>query len=702
LLPALSLLPGGAPPADAQTRTFRDERRKVPHDIREVVVDNTGPQLRVSVWHKAKRWRGQVVLKLDTAGNGRPEYKVSVRHGYKRPKARFQHRNGSRWRCGGNRWVASKATRRLTRMVVPRRCISGGATKLGVKAIVWPERGRADRKRTPGVPATVPTPPAPQPPPPTPPKQTAPNVLMFVVDDMRWDDLRVMPRTRAWLQQGGTQFTNSFSPYPLCCPARSSIFTGKYTHNHEVYSHTPPWGFHAFDDRSTIATWLKSAGYQTMLLGKYLNGYGSQPPRGATTGDSLHYVPPGWTDWRAAFEPPSGPAGQGRGGLHRYYGTELTLNGTRFQSLAGQYQTDAYGAIMDQYVDQQKWTTQPYFSYVSFTAPHAGNPRQAIDPPKAVVGGDGQTREFVTPASPQRHWSKFRDQAPSGTTWTDRDTSDRPADLPYTPLNAAEKSAITQVNAKRLQALFTVDEAIDRTMRSLRDAGELGNTYVIFTSDNGYYLGEQGIRQGKLLPYEAALRVPLLMRGPGIPAGATRTDPFSTVDLAPTIMQMAGRTPPASVDGQGMLPVAKGGDRGWTRPILVNTGPGSVVRESDESGTELGHLTDPGAVDNRYILGIRTKRWVYLNRAGGFEELFDLTTDPRQTNNLLDNGSAPASADLTQQQATLDAQARARARTATAPADDPQVVLEQMRAELAKLKDCAGASCRPTLPPELQ
>ncbi|HEX4976508.1 MAG TPA: sulfatase-like hydrolase/transferase, partial [Nocardioides sp.] len=128
-----------------------------------------------------------------------------------------------------------------------------------------------------------------------------PNIVFIMVDDMRDDDLRFMPSTRATIRDRGVRFVNSFSPYPLCCPARSSVFSGQYTHNHGVYTVYADYGFHAFDDSRTLATMLDRAGYATTYLGKYLNRYGVDPPHGVSTGNSLRYVPPGWDMWRASL-----------------------------------------------------------------------------------------------------------------------------------------------------------------------------------------------------------------------------------------------------------------------------------------------------------------------------------------------------------------------------------------------------------------
>ncbi len=136
---------------------------------------------------------------------------------------------------------------------------------------------------------------------------------------------------------------------------------------------------------------------------------------------------------------------------------------------------------------------------------------------------------------------------------------------------------------QRAEALSLVDAQVARTIRTLRETGQLDNTYVVFTSDNGYFLGEHRMRQGKILPYEPSLRVPLMIRGPGIPAGQVRSDPFTMIDFAPTILAAAGIRAPASVDGESLLEVARSGDRGWNRGILTETGPRAVSQDAEES-----------------------------------------------------------------------------------------------------------------------
>ena len=149
---------------------------------------------------------------------------------------------------------------------------------------------------------------------------------MVMADDMRTDDLRFMPSVRRLLVGTGLNFRNSFSPYPLCCPARASFLTGRYAHNHHVYSHASPYGFQSFDDHATLATALQQSGYQTGFVGKYLNGYGAENSL-VTGGPSFRYVPAGWTDWYGAVERPAGSPYRS-GGTYNYWHTLFNVNGT--------------------------------------------------------------------------------------------------------------------------------------------------------------------------------------------------------------------------------------------------------------------------------------------------------------------------------------------------------------------------------------
>ena len=653
VVPALAT--GAAESARADTVTFRDTAGGPTgaHRIVRVRIDNTGPRVGVAVRHAGEAWIGRVTLSLDTTGDPSADHVAGISHA-QRPRARAIDVDGTPWRCPGMT-IASPPLERVTRLFFHRSCAEL-APKLGVRVAVDPVRGRTHVQSTPLVE-----------------NQSRPNILVLVTDDMRADDLTYMPRTRKWLGDRGTTWTNSLAPYPLCCPARASIFTGKYSHNHDVFSQKPPYGFSAFDDSSTIATWLQDAGYRTALLGKYLNGYGGQPRFGSDSGSSVRYTPPGWDDWQGAIDGGLAPDHPKNGGTYRYWDTTLSRNQGRGLRNLTAYQTYAYGDIENGVIRKAASSDRPFFSYVGFTAPHVGQPREPGDP-VPVTRDDGNVTDMRTPAVPAPLRGSFDSlitEAP-GAEWLDPDSTDKPEELLdgiQVPPNKREKAGMLEVTRQRAESLRAVDNTIARIMLTLANTGELADTYVVFTSDNGYFLGEQGVRLGKTLPYEPALRTPLLIRGPGIPAGQVRTDPFLSIDLAPTIMQMADGPIPASVDGEGLLDVAQLGDRGWDRTVLVNTGPRSTIRDTDESGVPVDP-EDPGPNDQRYLLGVRTAHYLYTDRASGFEELYDLGS-PEQYINLV---------------------------------DDPQyaTVVEELRSQLHQIRACAGAGCQVLLPEGLR
>jgi len=498
-----------------------------------------------------------------------------------------------------------------------------------------------------------------------------PNVVVITVDDMREDELVYMPKTRALLADAGVTFENSFSPYPLCCPARSSFLTGLYTHNHEVWSHAEPWGFKVLKDADTLPVWLQQAGYDTVFLGKYLNGYGAQPAPDGSSPTSTTYIPPGWSDWRGAIDGGPGPDFPDKdGGTYRFFNTTLNDNG-EFYLEPGRYQSDVFGDLSSQIIADNAGDDRPFFFWANYVAPHHGQPGEPDDP-KPIKRDDGATTRFQTTARPAEVRGRFDavlTEAPGAA--GEDDVSDKPFfinELP--PLNAAEQSGLLETARQRAEALSVVDDQVEKTIASLEASGELDQTIVAFTSDNGYFLGEHRIRQGKILPYEPALAVPLLVRGPGIPAGEVRTDPFTSIDFAPTILQAAATTVDWPLNGRSMLDVARSGDRGWDRAVLTETGPRNVVADLDESGPTL-RAKDPGPTAQRFSQGVRTKNFLYVEHASGEVELYDMRTDPGQLTNLAGQASyAP------------DEEALART--------------------LDKLRNCRGGACQAPLPPRLR
>jgi arylsulfatase A-like enzyme len=416
---------------------------------------------------------------------------------------------------------------------------------------------------------------------------TEPNVLFVLTDDMRASDLSYMPETRKLLAGGGVKFNKAFVTNSLCCPSRATILRGQYAHNHQILSNRLPLGgfdkFRSLDlEDSTIATWLHDAGYDTMLIGKYFNGY-----------DNTTYVPPGWDEW------------------HGYLG-DYVQSDTYQINENGQINTYNRSQIHDTDLFADKAATflqntaggAPFFMYLSTNAPH--NPTFAA----------------------QRHQAMFSHvPLPAPPSLNEEDISDKPAWMRNTPsLTPEEVGQLRQRYRQRLRSLQSVDEMVGRLVRVLGETQELSNTYVVFTSDNGLHLGEHRINKKKWTAYEEAIRVPLLVRGPGVPSGTSRSQMVLNNDLAPTFASWAGVTPPSFVDGRSLSPLlSTSPPASWRSALLVE-------HWQDENG-------DPYAATIPDYTAVRTGRHLFTRYATGETELYDLSNDPNELESLHNTAS---------------------------------------------------------------
>lgn len=451
----------------------------------------------------------------------------------------------------------------------------------------------------------------------------APNIVLIYTDDQALEDMVAMPRTLALLGEQGTTFTNGYSPYPLCCPARASILTGQYSHNHGVLGNGsedhPLGGWEAFDESSTVATWLSAAGYQTAYVGKYLNHYGE--------GD-ISQNPPGWDEWHVSVA----------GG--NYFSTRLVENGD-LNVYSDIYQTDLYANLSVDMIEQIAPDAQPFFLVSAFYGPHSGRPEEPDDP-TVTLGVN-----MLTPAVAPRHRDAFAGTPlPMDPSFNEADVSDKPLEWASKKrLSTRLQEAMTESHQQRLEALLAVDEGIERIVAAVDAAGELDNTVFVFTTDNGWMQGQHRIHAGKAVPYEPALSVPFIIRGPGFPAGETRTQPVSLVDLAPTFADLAGATPDLVVDGLSLLPLAAAPQQWRDRPLVFMTGPRS--------------LTGPN-----HWMGVRARQWLYVEYDETDEvELYNMVNDPYQLRNQAGQPNLAA-------------------------------VQARLRDMLDRLRECSGASCR--------
>ncbi len=438
------------------------------------------------------------------------------------------------------------------------------------------------------------------------PAGAAPNVVVIETDDQTAESMRVMTRTQALLGLEGTTFANSFVSLSLCCPSRATLLTGRYAHNHGVRDIKPPYGgYEGLDHSETLAVWLQRAGYATVHLGKYLNHYGRRNPL---------EVPGGWSEWHGLVDPST----------YSYYRYVFNDDGV-LHKYGRVYQTDVITERAEEIVSRRAASPQPFFLYVGYLAPHNGLPREPGDPPG-----------MPTPVAAPRHAGAFAGtsfpRVPSFDEW---DVRDKPRSMRRPWLTWAKELAIDSHYRQELESLLAVDEGVERIVEALRRSGELEDTLIVFTSDNGFMHGEHRIPSGKVVPYEPSIRVPLLMRGPGVPRGVRADRLAANVDLAPTIMDVTGAQAPWAPDGLSLLSPAA------PRDILLE-GP---ARKRDGAPR---------------FAGLRTQRYKYVRRITGAVELYDLARDPHELRNLA--GRRPG----------LEA---------------------RMALRLARLRTCAGASC---------
>ncbi len=416
-----------------------------------------------------------------------------------------------------------------------------------------------------------------------------PNVVVLMTDDQTLRSMRALPRTRTLVGNQGARFANSFVSNPRCCPSRATFLTGQYSHNNGVLTNGPPiGGWQRLRGTSNwLPTWLRGAGYRTVHVGKFLNHYGLDDPT---------EVPPGWDEWYGTVDPTT----------YRYYGYTVNENGAlrtygrdrdpRF------YSTDFTGQRSARIVERLAPAAQPFFLSVAFLAPHTGSPHEPVDP--AGLG---------TPAIAERHRGAFASSAlPRGGAFNEADVSDKPPFLRRARLRPARIAAIEALYRQRLESLLAVDQAVEQIVAALRDSGELDNTLIVFTSDNGYLAGEHRLPHGKAKAYDPSIRVPLMIRGPGVPAGSQPRQMVVNADLAPTILDAARATAGRVLDGRSLLPLARDPALGANRPVLVEIAKGA------------GMLTT----------AIRTRRWMYAEHVNGASEFYDMAADPHQLRSL--------------------------------------------------------------------
>jgi N-acetylglucosamine-6-sulfatase len=410
-----------------------------------------------------------------------------------------------------------------------------------------------------------------------------PNIVFIMTDDQRWDELQFMPNLQNDLIDRGIQFRNGFVSNPLCCPARVTTLTGLYSGHNGVWSNMPKqhggWiTFHNLgEENHTIATVLHSAGYHTGLVGKYMNGYSEK---------RASWVPPGWDTWNAFTS-------------LEYYGPSESVNGDLESFPNGHYQTDIIGQQAVDFINNSP-QGQPLFLYWAPHAPHL--------PSTPLKQDEGSLRSSISPWRP-----------PS---YNESDVRDKPWYLQQiAPWDSQKQSKWDNVRENMLESLIDVDRWIGQIVDALQQTGRLDNTLLVFTSDNGYLLGEHRW-SGKVVPYDESIRVPWIVRWDAADfpeAGDTDDHLMANTDFATTFAEVAG-TSMGQTDGSNFADLADEpwNDGDWRTYFLIEHG---------------GQTQGDSATGITYC-GVRTENFMYAQYWNGFEELYDINGDSNELQNV--------------------------------------------------------------------
>lgn len=485
-----------------------------------------------------------------------------------------------------------------------------------------------------------------------------PNIIAIIADDLDVKTLNLalknkfMPNLQKYIISKGSSFTRFFVTNSLCCPSRATFLTGQYSHNHGVYTNesTSHGAIGAFNDSSTIATWLHAAGYRTGYVGKYLNGYGDSDLNndGVINDIDKKYVPPGWDDWQVLVDPTT----------YKVY--NYTINDNRnlvsYGSDPSAYQTDVLASRSADFITESHSLNgaAPFFLVVTPLAPHL-----EVDPLTFVNGQQYSDlwRWTIRPAP--RHVGTVDEKLPYSPSFNEDDVSDKPLELQQNrPLLALSDIVAVQSQFKdRLTSLRAVDDLIGTIVATLIENGELDTTVLMFTSDNGFMYGEHRLSE-KLYPYEESIRVPLYVASPGFSPVQEIAMFVANNDLAPSIAEFANVTPGVAVDGTSFVGLMQSPNTSWRKRFLIE------------------HWNAGGIFDVSSFAAVRTapdstvapaQLYVEYQDSNGSKEHYSFSIDPYQKQSMHNDSVA---LHMSQRQ--------------------------QLTQWLSSLKTCQGTSCHST------
>jgi N-acetylglucosamine-6-sulfatase len=414
-----------------------------------------------------------------------------------------------------------------------------------------------------------------------------PNIIFILTDDLAINLVQYMPHVLE-MQKDGATFTNYFVTDSLCCPSRSSIFTGRYPHSTGVFKNEgPDGGYNAYvslgNERAAFANTLTAAGYGAAMMGKYLNGYIPQrdPPG------------PGWTQWDVA------------GNGYPEFNYVLNEDGKidRRGNSPQDFLVDVLSGMGVDFIKQSKG--QAFVMEIATFAPHA--PYTPAPRDENAFPGLKAPRNAAYDAAPDADAAKWLRSQP--------------------PLTDADKERIDETFRKRAQSVLAVDKMIGELQAAVAAIGQEKNTYFVFSSDNGYHMGEHRLRPGKMTAFDTDIHVPLMVTGPGVPAGLRLDEVVENVDLNPTFTELAGVVSMPAVEGHSLAALLQGknGDDWRSVALVEHHGPLHTVSDPDLPARRSGNPPSYEA--------IRSSTAVYVEYTDGDHEYHDLIADPFELHN---------------------------------------------------------------------
>lgn len=433
-----------------------------------------------------------------------------------------------------------------------------------------------------------------------------PNIVVVLVDDLRWDEIGCMghPFVRTphidRIAHEGARFRNAFCSTPLCSPVRACLLTGLYTHNHGILDN-----INRSQHSHTLRTFpqsLQKAGYETAYVGKWHMG----------NDDTAR---PGFDYWVSM-------KGQGTS-----FDPVLNVNGKRVPHQG--HTTDALNQRVNEFIQQKR--EKPFCIYIAHKALH----------PELTQRDDGSiTDPSAAKFMPAKRHEKLyaTDAIPRRLNVVDTLEGKRALQraIPGLPPLSQKTGTSDEVIRDRLRMLAGIDEGVGQLWKRLEKNGQLDNTVIVFTSDHGYWYGEHGLSVERRLPYEEGIRVPLLVRYPPMVKAGTLIDQFAvSVDLAPTMLELAQVKTDQKYDGRSLVPLLKGEQpEDWRESFLIEYNTDTVFPRLLKMGYK----------------AVRTPRWKYIqfNELEGMNELYDVQNDPYEMKNLIDLPQSKATVDMLQ------------------------------------------------------